>query len=211
MTQSLIYGLWGLVFGVALSAPVGPINIICLRRALFGRAVDGFVIGLGAALGDTVYAVLAAFGLNAVFVLIEAHMVPLKFFSSLVMFAFAVHIWRSHPRLKKEHEVGKVKRTMFGAFLLTVTNPGVFLGFLALYALAGLGVGENGALAFGDALYLSVGVFVGAALWWALLVWGAKAFSEKFNDQLLVKINHVSAIIIAIFAVATVISALLPA
>lgn len=192
---------------MALSAPVGPINIICLRRALFGRASDGFLIGLGAAAGDTFYAILAAFGLNAVFLLIESHVVMLKLVGGLIMGVFAWRIWRSHPHLSDEAETGGVKRGMVGALVLTLTNPGVFLGFLALYTLAGL---AKGPLAFADAVYLSSGVFVGAAAWWALLAWGAKAFRDKFDDQLLVKINHVSAGIIGLFAFGTVLSTVLP-
>ncbi|MEX0300503.1 MAG: LysE family translocator, partial [Kordiimonas sp.] len=111
--ESFTYALWGVAFGVALSAPVGPINIICLRRALFGKASDGFLIGLGAAAGDTFYAILAAFGLKAVFSFIELYITPLKLLSSMVMVVFAIYIWRSNPRLKKDHEVGKVKRTVF--------------------------------------------------------------------------------------------------
>lgn len=210
MTQSLIFALWGIGFGIALSAPVGPINIVCLRRALFGRAFDGFLIGLGAALGDTFYAVLAAFGLNAVFLFIESHMTPLKLVGGCIMFVFAWRIWRSHPHLKKKPETGGVKRGMLGALVLTLTNPGVFVGFLAMYALAGIGSGTSGVLPFEHAVYLVVGVFVGAAAWWALLAWGAKAFSNKFNDQLLVNINHVSAGIIGLFAFGTVASTLVP-
>lgn len=210
MTQSFIYALWGIGFGIALSAPVGPINIICMRRALFGKAFDGFLIGLGAAAGDTFYAVLAAFGLNAVFTLIESHMTPLKVIGGVIMAVFAWRIWKSHPHLSKKPEQGGVKRGMFGALVLTLTNPGVFIGFLAMYALAGIGGDTNGALAFRDACYLVVGVFVGAAAWWALLAWGAKAFSDKFTDKLLVNINHVSAGIIGLFAFGTVVSAVLP-
>lgn len=210
MTHALEYLLWGLGFGIALSAPVGPINIICLRRALFGRAVDGFIIGLGAALGDTFYAALAAFGLNAVFVLIEAHMVSLKIVGGLIMFVFAFRIWKSHPHLSDSPESGGVKRGLLGALLMTLANPGVFLGFLALYTLAGFGLSGDNMLIAEAAIYLVAGVFLGAALWWAALVWGAAFFGNKFNDQLLVTINHGSAGLIAIFAFGTMASALLP-
>lgn len=209
MAASIVYALWGVGFGIALSAPVGPINILCLRRALFGRAIDGFLIGLGAAAGDTFYAGLAAFGLKAVFLLIESHVTALKIVGGIIMFVFAVRIWRSHPHLSKKPQTGGVKRGMLGAFLVTMTNPGVFLGFLALYALAGFGSPSDGSLSFDTAVYLVVGVFVGAALWWAMLAWGAQIFSEKINDQLLVNINHISAAIIALFAIGTLVSALI--
>jgi len=210
VTHSFIYALWGIAFGFILSAPVGPVNIICLRRALFGRARDGFVIGLGAAAGDAFYAGLAAFGLNAIFRMIENYTMLLKLFGGVIMLIFAYRIWFSHPHLNKEPIEGGVKRGMLGALALTVTNPGVFLGFIGLYSLAGignLGAGDNGLHM--DAIALVAGVFFGASLWWLILSLLAGKFREKINDKLLERINHTSAGLIGIFAVVTLFSALL--
>jgi len=207
---SVTYLLWGLLFGVLISAPVGPINILCMRRGLFGRAIDGFYIGLGSAVGDAFYAALAAFGLNAIYVLIESHNTLLMVSGGLIMATFAVRIWREKPQLDCTPLKGKVKRSAFAAFVLTLTNPGVFVGFIGLYTLAGIGdLGAGETRAFHDAAALTVGVFVGAALWWLGLAFGTRAFKEKFNDQLLVKINHVSAALIGLFAIASLGGALL--
>lgn len=210
MSQPFIYALWGIAFGFVLSAPVGPVNIICLRRTLFGRARDGFLIGLGAAAGDAFYAGLAAFGLNAIFTMIENYSVQLKLFGGAIMLIFAYRIWFSRPHLNEEPINGGLKRGMLGALVLTVTNPGVFLGFIGLYSLAGigdLGAGSNGLDM--DASALVVGVFLGASLWWLTLSLLAWKFREKINDKLLERINHFSAGLIGIFAVVTLVSALL--
>ena len=207
---SLTYALWGLLFGLILSAPVGPINIICIRRALFGRAKDGFFIGLGAAAGDAFYAALAAFGLNAVFKFIESNETFLMIVGGLIMLGFSLRIWREKPHLSRAPIEGKVKRSAFGALALTLTNPGVFVGFLGLYTLAGIGdLGAGEARAYMDAGALTLGVFLGAALWWLFLVVLTSAFKDRFNDQLLVKINHVSAGLIGLFAVGTLGAAIL--
>ena len=207
---SLSYGLWGVAFGFLLSAPVGPINIICMRRALFGRARDGFLIGLGAAAGDAFYAALAAFGLNAVHKLIESQERALMLLGGLIMSAFAVRIWRSQPHLGDVPIEGRIKRSMLGAFVLTLTNPGVFVGLLALYALVGIGdLGAGATRAVGDAAALSFGVFFGAATWWAVLACTTQAFRNKFNDGLLIKFNRASAVVIGLFAFTALGAALL--
>lgn len=210
MTLPLTYAFWGLAFGFLLSAPVGPINIICMRRAIFGRAIDGFYIGLGASVGDAFYAALAAFGLNAIFKLIERHETILMVFGGIIMAVFAVRIWMDKPHISCDPLEGRVKRNAFGALVLTLTNPGVFVGFIGLYTLAGIGdLGAGEGHAFTDAVALTIGVFLGASLWWLLLAWGTRKFKDRFNDQLLLKINHTSAIFIALFALGTLITALL--
>lgn len=193
--------MWGLAFGFVLSAPVGPINIICLRRSLFGRARDGFAIGLGAAAGDAIYAGLAALGLNVVMGWIHTYDMPLKIGGGIIMMVFAVRIWRSHPHLDATPQSGGVKRGMLASFVLTLSNPGVFVGFLGLYALAGIGdLGAGDARAHSDAAALVTGVFLGASAWWGTLAGLGRFLRARVNDRLLEMINHVSAGLIALFA-----------
>ena len=57
----------GLVIGVIAAAPIGPVNLICIRRTLSYGPVNGFLAGLGAALGDAIFAFIAGFGIKWVF------------------------------------------------------------------------------------------------------------------------------------------------
>jgi threonine/homoserine/homoserine lactone efflux protein len=209
MLDTAMYALWGIIFGFLVSAPIGPINILCMRRALYGRARDGFYIGLGAAVGDAFYAALAAFGLNAVYELIEAHETLLVMVGGIIMAGFALHIWRDTPHLDTSSLSGKVKRSAMATLMVTLTNPGVFVGFLALYTLAGIGdLGAGDQRAYVDAAFLTGGVFVGSALWWAFFAAATKKFKTRFNDKFLSKINHVSAGFIGIFAIAALATAI---
>jgi threonine/homoserine/homoserine lactone efflux protein len=45
----------GLIVGIAIAAPVGPIGLLCIQRALTGGWISGLASGLGAALADTFY------------------------------------------------------------------------------------------------------------------------------------------------------------
>jgi len=56
--------LEGIIIGLAIAAPVGPIGVLCIRRTLADGRASGFVSGLGAATADAVYGAVAAFGLT---------------------------------------------------------------------------------------------------------------------------------------------------
>ena len=56
--------LKGAFLGLALAAPVGPINLLCMKRSLEQGQRTGFITGLGAATADTFYGSVAAFGLT---------------------------------------------------------------------------------------------------------------------------------------------------
>ena len=66
MSDTLTFLAKGLVLGFSIAAPVGPIGVLCFRRALdqgFWPAVAG---GLGTAAADAAYAAVAAFGITAI-------------------------------------------------------------------------------------------------------------------------------------------------
>lgn len=56
----------GIGVGVALAAPVGPINIEIVRRGLLGGFWHGWIVGLGALSADTIYCTLVVAGLVGV-------------------------------------------------------------------------------------------------------------------------------------------------
>jgi len=58
--------LKGLIIGLSLAIPVGPIGLLCIRRTLARGRISGFFSGLGAATADGMYGAVAGFGLTFV-------------------------------------------------------------------------------------------------------------------------------------------------
>ena len=54
----------GILIGLLVSVPLGPIGVLCIQRTLNKGRMSGFVSGLGAAVADTIFAVIAGFGLT---------------------------------------------------------------------------------------------------------------------------------------------------
>jgi Putative threonine efflux protein len=55
----------GFVIGLSIAAPIGPINVLCIRRTLAEGRLFGIVSGLGGATGDAIYGCVAGFGLTS--------------------------------------------------------------------------------------------------------------------------------------------------
>jgi len=62
----LLFLVKGIVVGVVIAVPVGPVGILCLRRTIFEGQLSGLVSGFGAATADALFGVVAAFGLTLV-------------------------------------------------------------------------------------------------------------------------------------------------
>mgnify|MGYP000178832119 CR=1 FL=1 len=54
----------GLIVGVVVSAPLGPVGVLCIQRTLNKGRWYGFVTGLGAALSDIGYALITGYGMS---------------------------------------------------------------------------------------------------------------------------------------------------
>ena len=65
--------LSGMVMGLVAAVPIGPVNLICIRRSFAFGPVNGFASGLGAALGDGLFAAIMGFGLTWIAQMIEGY------------------------------------------------------------------------------------------------------------------------------------------
>lgn len=65
--------LLGIVIGLSVAAPIGPINLLCIRRTLAHGPAFGFVSGLGSATGHAIHNALPAIDLSAISSLLVNH------------------------------------------------------------------------------------------------------------------------------------------
>ena len=54
----------GIAVGIVIALPFGPVGVLCVRRTLFEGMSFGLVSGLGAATADSVFGIIAGFGLT---------------------------------------------------------------------------------------------------------------------------------------------------
>jgi threonine/homoserine/homoserine lactone efflux protein len=194
----------GLVIGFAIAAPVGPIGMLVIRRTLAEGRLLGLLTGMGAAVADSLYGCVGAFGLT----FISSFMMGYAFWAKLIGGAFLIYLGISTFRAKpKEESSGNTKARYASAFLttlaLTLTNPATILSFMAVFA--GLGLGTNGG-GYGAAGIVVAGVFIGSAIWWLLLSGGVSLVRHKLKPDTMKWINRSAGVFLSAFGLVTVLS-----
>lgn len=188
--------LKGLVIGFSIAAPVGPIGLLCIRRALAEGMPVGFVSGLGAATADAVYGALAGFGVRVVTDALIGWQGAFRLIGGLVLLWLAWTTAKSRPA--ETAAEAKRGRGLVGAyastFALTLTNPATILSFAAVFG--GLGIAEGDGAA---AMTLVAGVFLGSALWWLGLSSGVGLLRGRMTAAVMVWINRGSGAVLAAF------------
>jgi threonine/homoserine/homoserine lactone efflux protein len=194
----------GIVIGLIVAAPIGPVNLICIRRTLAYGPVNGFFSGLGAALGDGIFAVVTGFGLTAISQVIEGYSIPLKLAGGLMLIGFGLHTFRADvPQLQdqsaipRENASASFLRTMASTFALTITNPATLFGFTALFA--GVGSLAHREATFLDATVTVLGVIAGSLSWWFLLTTFVGIFHRRIDTAVMRNINHVFGVMVSVF------------
>jgi len=201
--------LSGVLMGLIAAAPIGPVNLICIRRTFAFGTLNGFFSGLGAALGDGVFAAVTGFGLTWIAQLIQGYSTIIELIGGAMMVWFG---WRSFvaPVMPRCPETGVMDRSrtnlgkaMLSTFALTITNPATLMFFGGMFA--GLGGLAGGAGSFTDASLVVAGVVGGSALWWLVLTALIGLFHTRIDERAMRAINRGSGALVGIFGLAVLI------
>lgn len=164
MADWILIFLKGFVAGLFIAAPVGPVALLCVKRAMYYGAAGGLAAGLGAAVADAFFGAVAGFGVAAVSGFLLEHAEQIRLVGGIVLIALGVHLFFSKT---KPSENGATSRgligTFFTTFMLTLTNPITILSFITVFASLGL-AGAN--MGYAEAGILVAAVFLGSAFWW---------------------------------------------
>ena len=192
---------FGIGIGVLMAAPIGPVNILVIQRAVAGGFWAGFAAGIGAVLGDGTLAAIAAFSVTAISEVMSAYAGWIQFVGGLLLIAFGVALFFAKPALtiplgQKSHlweHTGIIPQTFF----LTVTNPGAILGMAAI--IGGLGSLIGGLNTYLEALFLVLAVMDGSLLWWLGLSEFIATIRHRLTEGRLKLINGIAGVVLIAF------------
>lgn len=202
--------LVGVAIGLAVTAPLGPVNILVIRNAIRRGFGVAFLVGLGAVVADVLYAAAAAYGVSWVSHLFADYARPLMIAGGVLLVVMGV--WLARKRIEiavveaDEPQAAKVIGRMLAAFGLTISNPGEFFAFIAVFGtMSGLlRLHEDAA----RPPTVITGVAIGGILWWLFLSFLVSRFRSRISDAALGRINRWTGILIAAFGFALLLEAL---
>src|SRR5690606_3670811 len=191
------YLIKGLIIGFSIAAPVGPIGVLTIKRTLTEGRISGFVTGMGAAMADTVYGIIAGFGLTAISSFLLTQEIWIKLIGGLFLLFLGVKSFVTKPASTAANVDSKgLFNNFISTFFLTITNPTTILSFLAIFAGLGLGTTKTD---YSSSMTLVLGIFIGSALWWLILSSIVSFFQSKITPDRLIWINRLSGLIIISF------------
>lgn len=189
----------GFIIGVVVSAPMGPVGVLCVQRTLNKGRWYGFVTGLGASLSDIAYALLTGYGMSFIFDFINANVFYLQLIGSIMLLAFGYYTFRSNP-VQAIRPISPSTGTYFHnfitAFFVTLSNPLIIFLFIGLFARFAFVLPG---LKFVEAATGYLSIFLGAVSWWFGITYFVNKVRNRFNLRGIWMINRIiGGIVIAV-------------
>ncbi len=185
-----MYFVKGILLGLALAVPVGPIGILCIRRSIAFGQMQGLLTGLGAATADAFYGAVAAFGFTTFSTLLLKFQNQVECFGGIFLGYIAAGMLRKSKPDTEGCEVApsSIAQCFISTVVITISNPATLLAFLAVYTALHL----TGDGTYANAAAIILGVFTGSALWWLFLSWVTSRFRSVMSMKALQRVNLVS-------------------
>ncbi len=189
--------------GFLLAAPIGPVNLICMRYTLSEGRMSGLMAGMGAALADALYGAAAAAGLSILTTFISQYDAVFRWGGGVFIFLLGIATFRAQPKSTSDNKNSKhsLHKLCAGVFLLTLTNPVTIFTFIAVFSSFGISALVTD---LSTTLLAAVGVFIGSALWWGALTSIVCLFRSRVTPHVIVQINKIAGIIISLLGIASI-------
>ncbi len=188
----------GIIAGFVIAAPVGPVGILCAQRTLAKGIPAGLIAGSGAAIADTIFGAVAAFGLTFIAGLLIQIENWLRLGGGILLLILGLLtiLKKISPSEEPKRSLTRTAGDFASTFVLTITNPMTILSFSPVFLAVGAIVPQ------GDlprAWTLILGVLAGSSLWWLTLCALASLFRQKLSLSRMQIINRISGGLIIVF------------
>ena len=186
--------------GIFLSAPMGPIGILCIQRTLNNGRHSGFFTGVGASASDLFYCLLVGLGISLVTDFIADHVNILQIVGSIILIVYAIYMIVHNPVSQIKENIDQRDdhwRDMATGFLFTLSNPLIMFLIIPLFARFSFPLPE---FKFYHIIIGYASIVLGALLWWSVITFFVDKVRTHFNIRSMWLINRIIGSIILILS-----------
>ncbi|MCZ6685497.1 MAG: LysE family translocator [Candidatus Dadabacteria bacterium] len=184
----------GFLVGIIISAPIGPVGALCIQRTMSNGRLSGILSGIGAAVGDSIFAVIAVFGLTFISGFLDEKEAWFRIAGGIILLYFGLRVYLSKPQdsSNQDNEVNHFG-TFGSALLLTISNPLVILSIIAVFAVLGI---VNPTSSYPSTALLILGVFSGAVFLWIITCHILSNYRTRMGQKGVLLINRITGLFI---------------
>lgn len=188
----------GMIMGVLLAMPFGPVNLLAIQRAVERGFFGGMAAGLGIMAGDGLIALGAALGVNAISGAVRDYRSAIQLIGGAALLFAGAKLYFSKAVIAAEPADRKVTLWDYiweipQMFFLTITNPAAVLGLIAIFGGVSSFVEVE---TYIDAFTMVAAIMGGSFLYWFVVSNFIATIRHRFDVVRLEQINRIAGLIL---------------
>ncbi len=200
--MELSYFFEGLLIGVLVSIPVGPVGIYIVIKSITKGRSSGLISGLGAVTADIIFSVVAAASVSLIIGFVEEKRIIFQFIGGLVVLAIGIKVFRDNPVKDVRHPVKSKGKHFIDDYvtvlLMVLANPITLLLYVGIFA--SIHFPSDKSFMAGPGLTI-IGLVTAATTWWLLATYYLSKFGKKIRLRRILWFNKIAGLGITIFGI----------
>ena len=179
---------------------MGPIGIMCVQRTLNNGRQSGFYTGIGAALSDLFYCLLAGLGVSFVTDFIESNVNLMQVLGSVILIVYSIYMIIHDPikkHIDNDDNGDNLRRDVITGFFITLSQPIIVFLILPLFARFSFPLATH---RFYHYITGYIFIVAGALLWWYVITFAVDKVRARFNINSMRAINRVMGVLLFILS-----------
>lgn len=188
----------GVLMGLLLALPFGPVNLLGLQRAVERGFFGGMAAGLGIMLGDGLIALGAALGVNAISGAIRQYRTAVQIVGGLALLIAGIKLYFTPFVISTETQAESATLRDYiwdipQMFFFTITNPGAVLGLIAIFGGVSSFVEVESHI---DAFAMVAAIMGGSFLYWFVVSERIGRVRHRLDKVRLGQINRIAGLVL---------------
>ncbi|MGL4997925.1 MAG: LysE family transporter [Cetobacterium sp.] len=195
----------GIITGIILSLPFGPVGIHCMEKSMTEGEKKGYISALGMVSVDIIYGIISFLFISRIDHYIIKFETPLKVLISVFLIFIGGKKYFCKNEIKEmDDENYNLVQDFFETFLLSIFNISSLFVITGIYTLLGI---LNLEIKETTVLELGFGIGIGGISMWFITVFLIYHFKKCVTVDILFKISKCSGLVILLFGIGTIIFA----
>lgn len=190
----------GMVAGISVALPYGPVGFVLIRRFYLFGMKSGMYSAFGTALSDMFYAVVVGFGLHRIQDFLLSIASYAEIFAGVVLIYIGVRAVRHKIHLHEDEEENHPVQDITSTLVLNFLNPTLIFSFALVFTIL-TKILHGVPMTFDQTAVFVAGIAIGTCGFWFLVGKGIHYLRTKNRHALVQKINYVTGIILVVLGV----------
>lgn len=201
-----MFFLKGIITGMILSLPFGPVGIYCMEKAVMEGEKKAYISALGMVSVDVIYGIISFLFVQKLEVYILQYETPLKILISIFLILIGSKKFFGKPKVKElEENSFTLIQDYLETFLLAIFNISSIVVIAGIFTM--LGVFCSSSVTNSSLVELGSGIGIGGSSLWFMTIFTIYHFKKRVTLDILLKISKLSGLVIMLFGIATIIFA----